>query len=258
MKVEYVCRGNCKGEISKGKYYCPICGINLGRERTDRGRCFCCGKYIANNPGKIRIIRVGNIILALRKKKCSRCGGEIMFSRGDLVKVLVDLKWVCSCGHENEFRVKNFTLRKIRNVIEDEYMMKDVSDEDILLLKLAYESVIRKKKGDKLDEMLRKQRMYSSQLSQKIGRHKRGDEKRIEALAEAIIQEACELQNLTNWKWWKRTKKEFDVEKAREELIDIVHFVLDVALVLGMSADDIYREYIKKNEINLERLKNGY
>jgi dimeric dUTPase (all-alpha-NTP-PPase superfamily) len=255
MKVECVCRGNCKGEISKGKYYCPICGINLGRERTDRGKCFCCGKYIANNPRKIRI---ENTILALRKKKCSKCGSEILFSRRDLIKPLADLKWVCSCGHENEFRIRNYTFRKIRNVVDDEYMMKDVSDEDIMLLKLAYESVIRKNKGDKLDEMLRRQRTYSSQLSQKIGRYKWGDEKRIEALTEAIIQEACELQNLTNWKWWKQTKKEFDVGKAKEELIDIVHFVLDVALVLGMSAEDIYREYIKKNKINLERLKNGY
>jgi dimeric dUTPase (all-alpha-NTP-PPase superfamily) len=255
MKVEYVCRGNCKGEISKGKYYCPICGINLGRERTDRGRCFCCGKYIANNASKIGI---RNIVLTLRKRKCRMCGSEIVFRARDLAKILINLKWVCACGCENDFEIKDYTLSKIRHVIDNEHLMNVASDEDEMLLRLAYESVIRKKRGNKLDEMLRRQRTYSSQLSQRIGRYRWSDEKKIEALTMAIIQEACELQNLTNWKWWKQTKKEFDVAKAKEELIDIMHFVLDIALVLGMTAEDIYREYIKKNQINLERLKNGY
>ena len=38
------------------------------------------------------------------------------------------------------------------------------------------------------------------------------------------MHEAVELQRTTNWKWWK-TPTEFDQNEAREELIDIWHFV---------------------------------
>jgi dimeric dUTPase (all-alpha-NTP-PPase superfamily) len=78
-------------------------------------------------------------------------------------------------------------------------------------------------------------------------------EELLSKLCTAIIHEACELQNLTNWKWWKNSRKEFDMTKAREELIDIMHFVIHAAIVLDMDANDILQEYIKKNNINRER-----
>jgi len=83
-------------------------------------------------------------------------------------------------------------------------------------------------------------------------------EEMLSKLCTAIIQEACELQNLTNWKWWKQSKKEFDIEEAREELIDIMHFVIHAAILLGMDAEMIFNEYMRKNMINRERVKNGY
>ena len=82
-------------------------------------------------------------------------------------------------------------------------------------------------------------------------------EGRVSALCTAIIHEAVELQRTTNWKWWK-TPIPFDTQEAREELIDVWHFVIQASIELGLTPDDIIKEYRNKNEINLERQRNGY
>jgi dimeric dUTPase (all-alpha-NTP-PPase superfamily) len=83
-------------------------------------------------------------------------------------------------------------------------------------------------------------------------------EERIFSLCTAIIHEAVELQRLANWKWWKKNMVEFDEDQAKGELIDIWHFIVDVSIELGMTPQDILDEYIRKNQINKARQKNGY
>ena len=50
----------------------------------------------------------------------------------------------------------------------------------------------------------------------------------------------------------------FNEEEAREELIDIWHFVIQASLELNLSPEDILKEYQRKNEINRQREKTGY
>ena len=90
-----------------------------------------------------------------------------------------------------------------------------------------------------------------------LGRYPPGVENRISVLSTAIIHEAVELQRTTNWKWWKVPVK-FNESEAREELIDIWHFVVQASLELGLTPDDILEEYKRKNEINRERQRSGY
>ena len=82
-------------------------------------------------------------------------------------------------------------------------------------------------------------------------------EERLSALCTAIIHEAVELQRLTNWKWWKKPTS-FDSEAAKEELIDIWHFVVQASIELGMSPSDVVNEYKKKNQVNRNRQVSGY
>lgn len=82
-------------------------------------------------------------------------------------------------------------------------------------------------------------------------------ENRISALSTAIIHEAVELQRLTCWKWWKKPVS-FDASAAKEELIDIWHFVVQASMELGMSPADIEEQYKKKNKVNRERQTSGY
>jgi len=108
---------------------------------------------------------------------------------------------------------------------------------------------------DTLEEIFRMQKEYASMI--KYNRFPATKEERISNLCTAMIHEAVELQRLTNWKWWK-TPVRFDEEKAREELIDIWHFVVHASIELGMEPKDILHEYEKKNLINRERQVNGY
>lgn len=90
-----------------------------------------------------------------------------------------------------------------------------------------------------------------------LSRYPASAESRISALSTAIIHEAVELQRLTSWKWWKKSAP-FDNGAAKEELIDIWHFVVQASIELGMSPADILEEYKKKNKVNRDRQTSGY
>ena len=90
-----------------------------------------------------------------------------------------------------------------------------------------------------------------------LDRYPKDVEGKVAALCTAIIHEAAELQRTTNWKWWKNPTK-FDSEEAKEELIDIWHFVLQATIELDMTPDDIVEYYSKKNRINKKRKKMNY
>jgi hypothetical protein len=49
-----------------------------------------------------------------------------------------------------------------------------------------------------------------------------------------------------------------DVAHYREELGDAFAFFLEVCLLSGISANDLYEEYCRKNAIVRERLQKGY
>ncbi len=108
---------------------------------------------------------------------------------------------------------------------------------------------------DKLESIFKMQKNLERMM--KLNRYPKDVERKISALCTAIIHEAVELQRITNWKWWK-TPVAFDEAAAREELIDIWHFVVQASLELNMTPEDILKEYQKKNKINQERQKNGY
>ncbi|HIH07258.1 MAG TPA: dUTPase [Candidatus Nitrosotenuis sp.] len=108
---------------------------------------------------------------------------------------------------------------------------------------------------DRLDEIFTMQKGLSQMMN--LDRYPKDSEGRISALSTAIIHEAVELQRITNWKWWKKPIQ-FNVDDAKEELIDIWHFVVQASLELNLTPDDIVSEYKKKNEINRNRQKNGY
>ena len=107
---------------------------------------------------------------------------------------------------------------------------------------------------DRLDVIFKLQKGLSGMMN--LDRYPKDSEGRISALCTAIMHEAVELQRTTNWKWWKMPV-EFNKSEAREELIDIWHFVVQASIELNLTPDDIVDEY-KKNNINRERQKNGY
>ena len=108
---------------------------------------------------------------------------------------------------------------------------------------------------DRLDSIFSMQKGLADMMN--LDRYPKDTEGKVSALCTAIMHEAVELQRTTNWKWWK-TPTEFNEADAREELIDIWHFVVQASLELNLSPDDILKEYERKNEINRQRQKDGY
>ena len=108
---------------------------------------------------------------------------------------------------------------------------------------------------DRLDSIFALQKGLENMMN--LNRYPSDVEGRITALCTAIIHEAVELQRTTNWKWWKKPTK-FNEEEAKDELIDIWHFVVQASLELKLTPDDILDEYKRKNEINRDRQRNGY
>lgn len=75
--------------------------------------------------------------------------------------------------------------------------------------------------------------------------------------ARALSQETAELVDCVPWKWWAKYQK-FDMQNARVELVDILHFVVSLAQVMGMSAEDLHKLYVGKHRVNVGRQEDGY
>ncbi|HKX81371.1 MAG TPA: dUTPase [Nitrososphaera sp.] len=108
---------------------------------------------------------------------------------------------------------------------------------------------------DNLESIFAMQKDLAANMD--LSRYPKTIEGKVSALSTAIVHEAIELQRLTDWKWWKKPVA-FDTAAAREELIDIWHFVVQASIELGMSPADIVGEYVRKNKINRDRQNSGY
>lgn len=43
-----------------------------------------------------------------------------------------------------------------------------------------------------------------------------------------------------------------------EELVDALHYFFEIVIASGISADELFEAYIKKGEVNTERIENDY
>jgi dimeric dUTPase (all-alpha-NTP-PPase superfamily) len=73
----------------------------------------------------------------------------------------------------------------------------------------------------------------------------------------AMQQELAELTDSVPWKWWAKYQ-DFDKQNAKVEIVDLFHFLISLAQVMGMSAEDVHEAYLKKNKVNHDRQESGY
>ncbi len=73
----------------------------------------------------------------------------------------------------------------------------------------------------------------------------------------ALSQETAELIDSVPWKWWAKYQ-EYNKQNAKVEIVDMFHFLISLAQVAGMSADDVFDIYVQKNKVNFERQDSGY
>lgn len=78
-------------------------------------------------------------------------------------------------------------------------------------------------------------------------------------MIEATIQELAEtIQTMKNWKAWKQTEMETDVEHWKEEMVDALHFYVEALILAGVDADELFKLYYKKHGVNEFRQRSKY
>ena len=111
---------------------------------------------------------------------------------------------------------------------------------------------------DQLQEIFRMQ----EELNRRIGVDTSNltDEEKVKWVlnyCRAMTQEIAELTDSVPWKWWAKYQK-FDEQNARVEVVDLFHFLISLAQVLGMTSEDVFQAYLKKNAVNHQRQNKGY
>ena len=111
---------------------------------------------------------------------------------------------------------------------------------------------------DKMDEIFDLQEKLNCRIG--VNMNELNDDDRVKWILNyirAMQQELAELTDSVPWKWWAKYQ-EFDQQNARVEIVDLFHFLISLAQVMGMSADDVYDAYLKKNKVNHNRQDSGY
>lgn len=119
---------------------------------------------------------------------------------------------------------------------------------------------------DKLNEIFGLQYTLQEQLGvwKKIGNDPKMKQQYINQQLLACHEEVTEIMRETAYKnpefvpfGWKKGQ-EFNEENMRNEIVDLLHFVTNLAMISGMDANELYTRYCKKNGVNHERQENNY
>lgn len=111
---------------------------------------------------------------------------------------------------------------------------------------------------DMLQDLFNKQMALNQRIG--VNPQEMSDEERIKWVlnyTRATSQELAELIDSVPWKWWAKYQ-EFDLQNARVEVVDLFHFLISLAQVLGMDAQDVHNLYNQKNKLNFKRQDDGY
>ena len=73
----------------------------------------------------------------------------------------------------------------------------------------------------------------------------------------ALSQETAEMIDSVPWKWWARYQK-YERPNVQVEIVDMLHFLVSLAQVAGLTAKDVHELYMKKNRVNFQRQDTAY
>lgn len=112
---------------------------------------------------------------------------------------------------------------------------------------------------DSLKEMFRLQKELNLRIGVDTDKMDSQEEQTrwIKQYALCLDQELAELVDSVPWKHWKKNQH-FDMDNLQVEIVDCFHFLISLAQVAGMSAEDVFARYSDKNKINHNRQDSGY
>lgn len=82
----------------------------------------------------------------------------------------------------------------------------------------------------------------------------------LKSLAHECMHELFEANLLLkNTKQHRATElPEFDRESYKEELCDVLHYLMGIIIYSGISCEEIFEAYMKKGEVNFKRIDENY
>ena len=120
---------------------------------------------------------------------------------------------------------------------------------------------------DKLEAMYEQQRDFNKLLRDERGHpdfpldlSQKSSQILLKNLAHECMHELFEANHLLkNSKNHRATDMgTFDRESYKEELCDALHYFFGILNYSGITCDEIYETYMRKGEVNVGRIKNGY
>lgn len=90
-------------------------------------------------------------------------------------------------------------------------------------------------------------------------RHLTGDERAayLRDMTLALTDELHEALQESGWKPWQ-TSRHLNADAYGMELVDAFHFLVNLWLAIGWTADDVERAYFEKAQKNARRQTEGY
>jgi len=125
--------------------------------------------------------------------------------------------------------------------------------------------------GDRLEQIFAKQRELMHKYHQigldngtlldpnvpvDINSHK--GQAQLKAMNSYCVEELFEAMNCLKNKAWKQSMMETDIDHYQEELADAFHFFIELLILSGIYADDIFSLYFKKAAVNKFRQRSNY
>lgn len=93
----------------------------------------------------------------------------------------------------------------------------------------------------------------------KFSLHTHRDQFMIKAAAYRVIEEISEATNCLKCKPWKSTPVPTDVDHFYEELVDALHFFIELLILCGIdSRSKVLQLYLKKYAVNKFRQRSNY
>lgn len=115
---------------------------------------------------------------------------------------------------------------------------------------------------DYLERMLKMQAELQERYHGKEPIDLEGDERKdfVRTMVLACTDELHEALREVPWKPWSGNKlwDEIGTENFKLELVDAWHFFMNLMLVSGMTAEELFNAYLTKNRVNHDRIDDGY
>lgn len=120
---------------------------------------------------------------------------------------------------------------------------------------------------DRLKQMWDQQEQFMKLLQEKrnfpefpANISSKGGQKFLKDIRNHMMEELFEAGlHLKNAKSHRATElPEVDKEAYTEELVDALHLFFELVIASGVTLDEMYEAYMKKGDINSDRIKSGY